>query len=57
VWAKKKFLIWGKTYPEFSKTYYETVCTGAVDADTGRLVRINFSPWHARLPRSRPASR
>jgi hypothetical protein len=40
MWTKKKFLIWGKTYPEFSKTYYETVCTGAVDAETGRLVRI-----------------
>jgi len=40
VWAKKKYLIWGKTYPEFSKTYYETVCTGALDAETGNLVRI-----------------
>ncbi len=40
MWTTKKFLIWGKTYPEFSKTYYETVCTGAVDAETGRLVRI-----------------
>jgi len=40
VWTKKKFLIWGKTYPEFSKSYYETVCTGAVDAETGCLVRI-----------------
>jgi hypothetical protein len=40
MWTTKKFLIWGTTYPEFSKTYYETVCTGAVDADTGRLVRL-----------------
>lgn len=40
MWERKKLLIWGTTYPEFSKTYYETVCTGAVDADTGRLVRI-----------------
>lgn len=39
-WIKKKLLIWGKTYPEFSAKYYETVCTGAVDAETGRLVRI-----------------
>jgi hypothetical protein len=39
-WTQKKLLIWGKTYPEFSEKYYETVCTGAVDADTGRLVRI-----------------
>ncbi|WP_437755831.1 hypothetical protein [Sorangium sp. So ce1389] len=40
MWTKKKLLIWGKTYPEFSRTYYETVCTGAVDGETGRLVRI-----------------
>jgi hypothetical protein len=40
MWEKKKLLIWGKTYPEFSKTYYETVCTGAIDTDTGSLVRI-----------------
>jgi hypothetical protein len=40
MWERKKLLIWGTTYPEFSKTYYETVCTGAVDGDTGRLVRI-----------------
>jgi hypothetical protein len=40
VWTTKKLLIWGKTYPEFSKSYYETVCTGAVDEETGKLVRI-----------------
>jgi hypothetical protein len=40
VWTTKKLLIWGKTYPEFSKGYYETVCTGAVDEETGKLVRI-----------------
>lgn len=40
MWTKKRFLIWGKTYPEFSKKYYETVCTGAVDGETGRLARI-----------------
>jgi len=39
-WTQKKILIWGKTYPEFSEKYYETVCTGAVDPDTGKLVRI-----------------
>lgn len=37
---KKKLLVWGKTYPEFSRSYYETVCTGAVDEETGKLVRI-----------------
>jgi hypothetical protein len=39
-WVQRKLLIWGTTYPEFSKTYYETVCTGALDATTGRLIRI-----------------
>ncbi|MCY0992145.1 hypothetical protein OV203_33720 [Nannocystis sp. ILAH1] len=39
-WEKKRLLIWGTTYPEFSKTYFETVCTGAIDAETGKLVRI-----------------
>lgn len=40
MWSRKRLLIWGKTYPEFSKSYYETVCTGALDAETGRLLRI-----------------
>lgn len=40
VWQRKKLLIWGKTYPEFSKKYHETVCTGAIDAEAGRLLRI-----------------
>jgi hypothetical protein len=39
-WERKRLLIWGKTYPEFSKSYFETVCTGAIDADTGKLIRI-----------------
>jgi hypothetical protein len=39
-WTRKKLLIWGTTYPEFSKAYYETVCTGALDAATGKFVRI-----------------
>lgn len=37
---RKRILVWGKTYPEFSKTYYETVCTGGVLEDTGQLIRI-----------------
>lgn len=39
-WTKKRLLLWGKTYPEWSKKYYETVCTGAIDGETGDLVRI-----------------
>lgn len=40
MWKKRRLLIRGTTYPEFSKTYNETVCTGALDGDTGKLVRI-----------------
>lgn len=40
MWETKRLLIWGKTYPEFSRRYYETVCTGAIDGSTGNLVRI-----------------
>lgn len=40
MWTKKKLLIVAKTYPEFSKSHLETVCTAAIDADTGQLVRI-----------------
>ena len=37
--ATKRLLIWGKTYPELSKKYRETVCTGACD-EAGRPHRI-----------------
>ncbi|MFT3917298.1 MAG: hypothetical protein QM704_25400 [Anaeromyxobacteraceae bacterium] len=40
MWKRTRLLIWGKTYPEFSKRYYETVCTGAIHGETGRLIRI-----------------
>lgn len=40
VWEQKRLLVWGTTYPEFSKKYYETVCSGAIDRDSGRLRRI-----------------
>lgn len=39
-WITKTLLIWGTTYPEFSKKYYETVCTGAIDEETRKLIRI-----------------
>jgi hypothetical protein len=39
-WESRRLLIWGTTYPEFSKKYYETVCTGAIDETTGKLLRI-----------------
>jgi hypothetical protein len=34
-----RVLIWGKTYPELSKRYVETVCTGALRVD-GTPVRL-----------------
>lgn len=40
MWSRKRLLIWGTTYPEFSKSYYETVCTGAIEGETGGLVRL-----------------
>lgn len=39
-WEKKRLLICGTTYPEFSKSHFETVCTGAIDEATGKLIRI-----------------
>lgn len=39
-WERRRILIWGKTRPELSKTYRETVCTGGVFEDTKRLVRL-----------------
>ncbi len=39
-WEKKRILIWGKTRPELSMSYKETVCTGGVFQDTKRLVRL-----------------
>lgn len=39
LYTKRKVLIWGKTYPELSARYDETVCTGASGED-GRPIRI-----------------
>lgn len=36
----KRLFIWGTTFPEWSEKYFETVCTGAIDGGTGRLLRI-----------------
>jgi len=40
MWEKKDILIFVKTYPEYSSKHTETVCTGGVFADSGRLVRL-----------------
>lgn len=39
-WERRRILVWGKTRPEISGKYKETVCTGGIFADTGRLVRL-----------------
>jgi hypothetical protein len=40
LFERKRILIWGKTRPELSKSYRETVCTGGILADTRRLIRL-----------------
>jgi hypothetical protein len=39
-WERERILIWGKTRPELSRSYRETVCTGGIFADSRRLVRL-----------------
>jgi len=46
---RRRILIWGKTYPELSDTYDETVCTGGCFED-GSPVRIYPVPFRY-LPR------
>ncbi|MEP7129311.1 MAG: hypothetical protein ABI729_10600, partial [Chitinophagales bacterium] len=43
-WEEHRVLIWGKTYPELSTKYYETVCTGGTLED-GRFVRLYPIPF------------
>ncbi|MEJ7710333.1 MAG: hypothetical protein WKF84_10830 [Pyrinomonadaceae bacterium] len=44
VYEEKRVLIWGKTYPELSSKYFETVCTGVVLED-GSPVRLYPVPY------------
>lgn len=43
-WVQRRILIWGKTYPEISSKYYETVCTGGVLTD-GTFIRLYPIPF------------
>lgn len=43
-YEEKRILIWGKTYPELSKKYAETVCTGGVTED-GSPIRLYPIPY------------
>ncbi|MHB8111826.1 MAG: hypothetical protein ACYDHW_17525 [Syntrophorhabdaceae bacterium] len=45
MWEEKEFLICVKTYPEYSITYTETVCTAVVLRETGRLIRLYPIPF------------
>jgi len=44
MWTTKRILILGMTYPSYSSKYVENVCTGGLEEDTGRLVRIHPVP-------------
>jgi len=43
-WQEVRVLIWGKTYPELSTKYFETVCTGGTLED-GRFIRLYPIPF------------
>lgn len=44
MWQEKRLLVLGMTYPSYSSKYTENVCTGAIEEDTGRLIRIHPVP-------------
>ena len=44
LWHEERILIWGKTYPELSSKYNETVCTGGT-LENGNFVRIYPIPF------------
>lgn len=52
-WQKKKILILGTTYPSHSKKYTEIVCTGGIEEDTCRMVRLHPVPMRYMEPASR----
>ena len=43
-WVETKVLIFGKTYPELSSKYYETVCTAGV-LENGKFIRLYPIPF------------
>ena len=43
-WVEKRILVLGLTYPHYSTKYGENVCTGAIEEDTGRMIRIHPVP-------------
>jgi hypothetical protein len=43
-WQTKRILILGTTYPSHSKKYSEIVCTGGIEEDTRRMIRLHPVP-------------
>jgi hypothetical protein len=43
-WNEQRILIWGKTYPELSSKYQETVCTGGT-LENGNFIRLYPIPF------------
>jgi hypothetical protein len=43
-WQERRILILGTTYPSHSHKYNETVCTGGIEEESGRMVRLHPVP-------------
>jgi hypothetical protein len=43
-WVERRILILGMTYPNYSRKYLENVCTGGLDGETLRMVRLHPIP-------------
>jgi hypothetical protein len=43
-WQEKRILILGTTYPSHSKKYTELVCTGGIEEETCRMMRLHPVP-------------
>src|SRR5690606_619887 len=52
-WQTKTILILGTTYPSYSRSYTETVCTGGIDRESGELIRIYPVPHRYLEPEHR----
>ena len=44
MWQRRKILVLGMTYPNYSRKYVENVCTGGLFADTLEMCRIHPVP-------------
>jgi hypothetical protein len=53
-WREARILVLGTTYPHYSETYTENVCTGGILEDTRALVRVHPLPQRYLEPEHRP---